>query len=765
MNDAEAVTIKLAELLRHPDDLDKIAGLKSEFTRKKAAVDGQLKIGLQEQLEITQSGMAAITEGQRTVNLIKEEMMKIDKLCAEAQQMIRDFPHINIVQQTHTNFAKVEEMKENIDSFGERLDELEVLLREDDSDLENQPNLLQIHYGLTQLRDVRDAAMSQINSSDDADATLELINNLPLQNGVTLQDQFTRLDEVVDWFDEHVGAACINLIALVQSGNNGLVVRLALVVEEEEKKDKKARALQDAKKEFKDLASRFKSIESGQQELRGYKEKFLKAIELNAQSQMDASNESFAEDSDKLEKSVRWYFNDLNTVKLGMQTLMPKKWKIFKTYVNIYHKLMHDWLVGRIDDPSLTPKDMLAIINWGDKYYAKMQKLGVSKADLQPPLIDERESELVRDYQRIITKAVEEWTDRMAATDRQNFFNRLDHQDAIDRAGEYRTKTMPDMWNMLREQLIVAGNSSREDVVEGTVDAMFTRLKTRQKMWQQLVDEEAAKYTTSNSQTAPDESFPAFQDWLIALANDQIACIDDDEASGTESFISRFRVEFSELVSPNYASSSTSDLDSLRDGYVDLSTHCLSVFANLIFAVDFRSTLSEFFTPTWYSKKSMAQLINTFEDYLEEYAPATHTSLRDILVEELSDTLLRYYLQSVRNKSAKFRRTDPFTDKIKDDVITVFDFFSRYEAVFPEIKRKWRVVDGFVRVLESDKVAIPLVFEEFRQEYWDVQLGWVEAVLRSRDDFERGMVSAVKAKAAEMPVERGKMETIMGKVK
>ncbi|KAF2236627.1 exocyst complex component Sec6 [Viridothelium virens] len=765
MNDVETVTVKLAELLRHPEDLDKIAGLKSEFTRKKAAVDDQLKLGLKEQLEITQTGMSAITEGQRTVNLIKEEMMKIDKLCAEAQNMIRDFPHINIVQQTHTNFAKVEEMKENIESFGVRLDELETLLREDDADLENQPNLLQIHYGLTQLRDVRDSAMSQLNGSDDADATLELINNLPLENGGTLQDQFTRLDEVVDWFDEHVGAACINLIALVQSGNNGLVVRLALVVEEEEKKDKKAQALQDAKKEFKDLASRFKSIESGQQELRGYKEKFLKAIELNAQSQMDASNEAFAEDSDKLEKNVRWYFNDLNTVKLGMQTLMPKKWKIFKTYVNIYHKLMHDWLVAKIDDPSLTPKDMLAIINWGDKYYAKMQKLGVSKGELQPALIDEREAELVRDYQRIITKAVEEWTDRMAATDRQNFFNRLDHQEAIDRAGEYRTKTMPDMWNMLREQLIVAGNSSREDVVEGTVDAMFTRLKVRQKMWQQLVDDEAAKYTNAKDPVAPDESFPAFQDWLIALANDQIACIDDDEASGTESFISRFRLEYSELVSPGYASSSTSDLDTLRNGYVDLSTHCLSVFANLIFAVDFRSTLPEFFTPAWYSKKGMAQLINTFEDYLEEYAPATHPSLRDILVEEISDTLLRNYLQCVRNRSAKFRRTDPFTDKIKDDVISVFDFFSRYDAVFPEIKQKWRVVDGFVRMLESDKAAIPLVFEEFRQEYWDVQLGWVEAVLRARDDFERAMVSAVKARAAEMPVERGRMETIMGKVK
>src|SRR5438046_7263306 len=41
MNDIETSTVKLAELLRHPEDLDKIPALKSEFTRKKAAIDSQ----------------------------------------------------------------------------------------------------------------------------------------------------------------------------------------------------------------------------------------------------------------------------------------------------------------------------------------------------------------------------------------------------------------------------------------------------------------------------------------------------------------------------------------------------------------------------------------------------------------------------------------------------------------------------------------------------------------------------------------------------
>src|ERR1700744_5839912 len=110
MNDADAVTVKLSELLRNPDDLDKIAALKSDFTRKKAAVDAQLRLGLEEQLNVTQSGMGSISDGQKTMELIRAELQKIDRLCAEAKELTTDFPHVNLVSQTHRNFALVEAM-------------------------------------------------------------------------------------------------------------------------------------------------------------------------------------------------------------------------------------------------------------------------------------------------------------------------------------------------------------------------------------------------------------------------------------------------------------------------------------------------------------------------------------------------------------------------------------------------------------------------------------------------------------------------------
>lgn len=751
MADTEGVTVQLAELLRHPEDLDKLPFLKSEFLRKKAAVDGQLKVGLQEQLSVTQSGMNSISDGQRIVTQIKEELMKIDKLCAESQNMIKDFPNINLVSQVHRNFTQVEAMKANIESFDGRLDELARLLSEDDNDLENQPNLLNVHYGLTQLRDIRDDAMDQIKRASDTS----------LEN--TLQSVFDRLEDVVNWFDEHVGQACMNLIPLVQAGNQNMVVRLAVVIDEEEKADRKVKTLQDAQREYKDLASRFKSMNNNARQIRGYKEKFLKAIELYGQQQFGAVDEKFFEDPDKLSKNLGWYFNDLFAVKQGMVELMPKKWKIFATYTNIYHRLMHDWLVSRIDDPNVAPPHMLSIIDWVEKYYVKMSKLGWSINDLTPHVLDNREQELVLEYRQVIVKSVSEWMDRMFVADRKAFLERTPDSLDTSEQGYFRTQTLGDMWRMLREQLLVAGNSGRADVAEGVIDAMFSALKSRQSLWQQQVDAETSRYKTGTSEQ---EGLNSLQDWLVAIANDQIACIDDGDPSHPNDlgYLTRFQRDFEPLVTPAYVAKASADLDSLRDGFVDLGTHCITLFVALIFGIDFRATLADLFTPKWYTEYGLKRITTTFDDYLADYADRLHASLSDILIEELADELLARYLGAVRaNKPVRFRRGDPFTEKFKDDVLTAFDWFARFPAVFPEIKRKWRVVDFLVRLLECDKTAVAAVYADFKANHWDLQMAWVEAVLRARDDYDRGMLSAVKAKASEVYTERG-AETIMSRV-
>lgn len=742
---------KLSELLRHPEDLDKIPALKLEFSRKKGAVDGQLRSGLREQLELTQSGMTGLTDGQKAVQMIKEEMMKIDRLCSESQNLIKDFASINTVSQAHRNFGAVEAMRKNLETFNERVTVVENMLRQDDEDNENMPNLLPCHYELTQLRNIRDDAMEQIQRADDPS----------LQS--TLEDYFSRLDDTIDWFDEHVGILALNLINLVVNDNNGLVVRFAVVMEAEEKSDQRVLALQEALKDHKEMAVRFQSITDGAKKVRGYKDKFIEAIRLSAEQQFDQAREEFLDDPAKLEKIMKWYFNDLNAVKIGMTPLMPKKWRIAKTYADVYHQLMHDFLIGIVDDKESSSQHTLEISTFPEKYYKKMAKIGFRQDDLAPHVIDNREAELVRDFRQLIIKFLDEWIDRIFAQEKRDFLERnsegsnLDH----DEYGYFRTKNLVALWRMLREQVDAATNSKREDVVEGVIDAMFVRLRNRQQAWQKMLEDEADRYESGR---VPElEGFQSLQDWLVATANDQIACIDDNEEEGRPAYLSSFRAQLESHVTPPYLERADSEVAIIRDGYVDFSTWCLNRFAQLVFSVDFKTVLPDFFTPKWYTSTAMKQMVVTFEEYIGDYRQVLHHSLVDIFAEILADELLVRYLSAVRNRGARFRRADPFQDKLFNDIATAFDFFGTLGSG-ESIKQTWRVTEHFLQLLTADRDAVPDVFATFKELYWDLQISWVEAVLRSRDDFERAMLNGVKARAAQMEVVRGP-ETIMSKVK
>ncbi|ETI24338.1 hypothetical protein G647_03707 [Cladophialophora carrionii CBS 160.54] len=755
---------RIQDVLRTPEDLEKIASLKAEINRKKADVDARLREGLQDHLDTTHNGMSTLSEGQKLVGQIKEEMKTIYDLCEQAQAIRRNFPQLDYLAKVHRNFEATRAMQAGLQTFADDCYQVQRLLEDDENDLFHQPHLLDAYMRLTRLRDFRDEALDQIRRARDTSLEGDLLN------------LFEQLDSVVDAFDDHIGFICLNLIEIVQrSDDPSIIVRLAIVLASEEKNDDRVRALQDAQKDHQDLVSKFTSFNIGPKHIRGYKEKFIKAIENVVEGKIIQTKQEFQEDPSKLKSHTKWLGEDLNAVKRGMQNLFPRKWKIFNTYVDIYHKQMHDFLISFVEAEDLRPPQMLAIVHFVEEYYRRMKKLGISESQLKPHVLDSREGELIRDYRNVITKALNSWIDRMYVTDRKNFMSRAPDATEQDSDGHLRTKTLGDMWRMLHEQAEAAGDSEREDVVEGVMSAMFSALKSRQQQWEKLIDEEVERYKNPTAEQL--ESLQQLQDWLLAIANDQIACVDDaagdvlDDPTAQKGYLTRFREDFVKLPTPPSAkfmsTNGTTELDALRDGYVDLATHCINRFVQLIFRVDFRTIMTELFVPgKWYEQSAMQRITTTFDDYVGDYNSVLHPSLIDILIEELSDALLVGYLTSLRtNRGVKFRRGEPFAAKFRDDVLAAFAFFEKYPDSFNEtIKPKWKAVNYTVQLLESDKNEVVPKYEQFKREFWDLQLSWVEAVLKTRDDWDRSMVAAVKRAAASTYAERG-LDTVMGKVK
>jgi hypothetical protein len=323
------------------------------------------------------------------------------------------------------------------------------------------------------------------------------------------------------------------------------------------------------------MAARFQGITDGARKVRGYKGKFMQAIKVSAEQQFQQVRVDYLNDADSLKATMKWFFNDLNAVKIDMTPLMPKKWRMAKTYANIYHLLMHDFSIGMVDNPKASSAHTLSIISFPENYYTMMSKIGFKQEDLVPHVIDHREAELVRDFRQLIIKFLDEWIDRIFEQERRDFASRNVEGSYLDQDeyGYLRTKNLVALWRMLREQVEVAINSQRADVVEGVVDAMFLRLRTRQQSWQRMLDDEAERYESGRILDL--EGFQALQDWLVAVANDQIGVIDDNEEENRLGYLSSFRQQFERNVSPQYLECTEQEFNAICDGYVDLSTWCI----------------------------------------------------------------------------------------------------------------------------------------------------------------------------------------------
>ena len=155
-------------------------------------------------------------------------------------------------------------------------------------------------------------------------------------------------------------------------------------------------------------------------------------------------------------------------------------------------------------------------------------------------------------------------------------------------------------------------------------------------MWQSLVEAEYTRYASPTPSSDIDGGgLQAAQDWIIAIANDQINCVADDD-DDRPSYTDLFERSVIPLVSAAYAAKTVApQIASLREGYLELGITCVNTFVSLIFVTDLKTIFAEFFTPAWYAQKRMSAITTTFSDYLNDYLQVLHPGLREIIVSAL----------------------------------------------------------------------------------------------------------------------------------
>ncbi|AFR98107.2 hypothetical protein C343_01989 [Cryptococcus neoformans C23] len=731
----------IAEVLRQPDDLLKLAAYRKKLLKEKSALDTKLSEGVKSQLDATRDALLKLQNSKAAVTLIREEMLAVEKLMG-GEDGGEAFDKITRVSIIHRNFAQTSKMVQNLRSMSEKVDYLSSLLDSDknhpDGAAGPSPNLLPIHFQLQQLEAFRNETLHEAKKSNPQDRE-------------TLVKWFEKVDKVGEDFEAWLWEIAGSVVELLRKGNGGTVVRLLKIIEVEGKEDEKAVAMRLVRKvATTDAASKFKSMQANARVIKNYRHKFLDVMKSTVQQSFEEYFLDNQHDFLGFIEGLGWVYKDIIRIKDDIEPLFPADYEITAFLVKAYHKSLNETLI-KVVKSAPEAKVLLELHAWVKEYRVSMKELEIPPAWIQPPLLDGKSQELIEDYVKLIVTKLDEWTINLMREETGQFTWRTrEPEQAAD--GLFGMEGVVDFFQLVNQQCNLALDSNQGAVLTRVVTESAKVMRRVQDQWLKLLADEMKAQTEKK----PEEVLPGLVEYVMALANDQLKSADYAEALST-------RLE--PLVSDKYKEVISARLNEAIDGYIDVAKRCLSCLVQFVFH-DVRVATKALITPSWYTEQLMGQIMETMKDYMGDYQAHLHPSVFEILVDNLLDAFLISYLSALRRASTNSLRMPVAIQKIKSDISSAFQFFSQYKSS-PALEENFEVLNMIVNMLAASPEMVFMDYWNFAKIHGP-QLQFAEALMKARDDLDRDGVKEImetlRRKVKEEDIGEPEEPTIMVKV-
>ncbi|KAG1717333.1 exocyst complex component Sec6-domain-containing protein [Suillus paluster] len=724
----------IGEYLQSPDDLMKVSAFRKKLEKERASIDARLKSGVKEQLDATREGLTKLLGTRNNVQVIKEEMQTVDRMCSDPQNVISTFDQISRVSMVHRNFEQTEEMVNNLLEINSKLDILEELLDADSRDIIGPaPNLLPIHFHINRLEAFRNQTMHQAKKASAASRH-------------KLARMFERLNKLSEDFEAYLLELARNVLPLVRAGYPQVVVKLIKIVELEGREDEKAIAIRLVKKAAKlDAASKFKSMQANARLIKHYRSKTTKAISDSIKANFDDAYTRHQRDPGAFLGGLGWIYQDLIRIESDVVPCFPPSYEIHTFYIKEYHRTLNATL-QRVIDSEPDASIMLDLHAWIKEYKKSMKELNVAPELLDPPLLGGEEQNLIEDYLKLIVKKLDEWSANLMKTEIQEFTTRSEPPE-VDSDGMYGTQGAVILFQMVNQQIDAATESGQGAILARVVSEVNRVMRSIQDQWTKVVETELKKQTEK-----PEEVVGGLAEYCIALANDQIKSADN-----TEALLGRLEP----LVSEKYRTPINEKLNDAIDGNLDVAKKCIQTFIDIILN-DLKPATKQLFQPPWYDG-IMEQIVLTMRDYMADQS-YINPSLLELLVEYLLDAFLVTYLTALAN--CPKLRIPAATGRIKEDISTVFSFFSGFKPA-KELEPYFEVVEMILAMLEASKSMAFLSFWAFAKVHGPC-IPFVEGLMKARGDFDRSaaneVMDSIKRKVKDEGLADPPEPTIMKKI-
>ncbi|PKI84454.1 SNARE-binding exocyst subunit S6 [Malassezia vespertilionis] len=730
----------LAEYLKSPDDISKIAALRRKLSREHASLSAKLKSGAKDQLEATRDGLLQLQSTRREVAGIHEAFSQVESMFKEPTQAdlstgtketrgAKSFRIISELSQLRRALGETSCMLAKFETMQYEIHALSQLVTQYQSDLlGSAPHLLLLHHNVAKWEQFRNETL-HVAASSNAATQEQLVALL------------APLDDLLGAFETYLMLLSAHVLDLVRHGQQSVVVCLLKIFERESREDEKTAAIKLAKRANIEGASRFPSIAAYAHTIKLYRLKFQETIYITTQRALQQCWDCAQEPSPlRMYEEVDWFYKDLDLVRDAVVPLFPSDYHVYKIYVETYHRALSDLLREKVSLSDSGANMLLELYHVAQEHQNRLMDTskGIQESWIEPSLLGGREKTIMDDYLALLKRKVDEWSATLMHDEVTAFVSR-EKPPEEGQGGLYIMSGCVILFRMVNQQIDTAANAGDPTLLVRAIDHACTVMHNIQTRWIQIVQQEFKKQTEAKR---PEEVNGGLVEYMIALANDQLSSADQTEAL-------LHRVE--SIVAPQHMAHVREYLDNTLNGFLDISKHCIQLLVEIVL-FDLRPAFRDLFTfPAWYVEGTTTSIAETIRDYTSDYAARLEPNLFDVLSDDLVTRLLTAYLIALR-QSARLRMPNA-AERFLQDANELHLLISSIRPA-DEAHNRVEVLHLIHAILSSSPSMVFLPYWSFAKVHGP-NLAFFEALLRARDDMERPDVTSIMDSARRKVKQEG----------